>query len=187
MRKLAPRLGGTKAIDFYQQPLKINFNFCYINNQRNYLINYVDQIFQNSNAEMFVNDCVFTIHPSTEKCPNLTDGNNTATSNDEDDDKKNFSPIQIQMDDFMRNTYPKNKILPIIFRKLVKHDLIDDDLFFVPFPNIHVADFCNFLNNRFAKKNKANVSLLKLCRFLRDRGIKFPLSCIKNPIARSVL
>jgi hypothetical protein len=104
-------------------------------------------------------------------------------------DTANFEEsIGDQVQNFVINTYPKNKFLPLVFKNLVKHNLIDSDLFFIDFPTIHLADFCAFINNSFGnKKTKSNSLLLKLCRFIRTKHIKFPVICIKNPVARQAL
>jgi hypothetical protein len=174
---LSTRLGGPPALSFYQEPSKFNYNFCYINANRNYMINYVDKLFQGLSATMFVNNEKFAIHPIDQPCS--LENNNISLEGE--------FPIQNQVHDFLVNTYPKNKLLPLVFSNLVKNNLIDSDLFFIDFPKIHIADFCTFINNRFGKKNKFNVQLLKLCKFIRSKQIKFPSICIKNPIARQAL
>jgi hypothetical protein len=135
---------------------------------------------------MFVNNERFTIHLSDQPCSqeNRPDLNESVEFKD---------TIGDQVQDFIVHSYPKNKFLPLVFKNLIKHDLIDADLFFVNFPAIHVADFCAFINNSFgggsssSKNNKTNGLLLKLCKFIRTKHIKFPLICIKNPVARQAL
>ena len=187
-RKLATRLGGQAVLDFYQEPSKLDYHFCYINSHRNYVINQVEQLFQGRSATMFVNNERFIIHPLDQPC-SLTHEKNSSLK----DPVELEETIGDQVHDFLVHTYPKNKFLPLMFKNLVKHDLIDADLFFVDFPTIHVADFCAFINNSFgggsssSKNNKTNGLLLKLCKFIRTKHIKFPLICIKNPVARQAL
>jgi hypothetical protein len=138
----------------------------------------VDKLFQGLPATMFVNNEKFVIHPINQPCQ---------IENPDDELFETESAIQSQVQDFIVNTYPKNKFLPIVFNNLVKNNFIDSDLFFHEFPSIHIADFCTFINNRFGKKNKANVQLLKLCKFIRSKHLKFPSICLKNPIARQAL
>jgi len=189
---LAPRLGGQAVLDFYQEPSKLDYHFCYVNSHRNYVINQVEQLFQGLSATMFVNNERFTIHLSDQPCSqeNRPDLNESVEFKD---------TIGDQVQDFIVHSYPKNKFLPLVFKNLIKHDLIDADLFFVDFPAIHVADFCAFINNSFgnnskgsgnssnSKNNKTNGLLLKLCKFIRTKHIKFPVICIKNPVARQAL
>jgi hypothetical protein len=130
---------------------------------------------------MFVNNERFTIHPLDQPCPSANE-----RSPHLGDPTEFKESVGDQVHDFVVHTYPKNKFLPLVFKSLVKHDLIDADLFFVNFPTIHVADFCAFINNSFgsssssSKNNKANGLLLKLCKFIRTKHIKFPAICIKK-------
>jgi hypothetical protein len=87
--------------------------------------------------------------------------------------------------DFINSTYPKQKFLKIVANILVKHNLINNELFFKEFHNIHVADFCAYINNRFEKQE--NTRLVKLCKMLQNKNIKFPHVCIKNLTARRYL
>jgi hypothetical protein len=87
--------------------------------------------------------------------------------------------------DFISSTYPKQKFLKIVANILVKHSLITNDLFFKDFLNIHVADFCAYINNRFEKQE--NARLVKLCKMLQSKNIKFPHVCIKNITAKRYL
>jgi len=147
------------------------------------VVNYVDRLFQDSWATMFVNNEQFLIHPIHAPCSTTPE----APHSDDDDDQEDLTSIHHQVQDFVIQAYPKNKFLPMVFQKLVKCDLIDEDLFFKKFPTIHVADFCTFLNNRFYKKTKTGVQLLKLCKFIRSQRIKVPSIAIKNPLALRAL
>jgi len=195
-RKLAARLGGQSVLEFYQEPSKLDYHFCYINSHRNYIINKVEQLFNGGqHSTMFVNNERFAIHLLDQPCSSV--GAKHSASVEESAECSNS--INDQVHNFVVSTYPKNKFLPLVFKNLVKHNLIDDDLFFIDFPSIHVADFCAFINNSFGKssnsssssssnsKNKTNGTLLKLCKFIRTKQIKFPAICIKNPVARQVL
>jgi len=87
--------------------------------------------------------------------------------------------------DFIQSTYPKQKYLKIVAKIVEKHNLVNDDLFFVSFTDIHLADFCSFINNKFDKKE--NVRLIKLCKFIQSQKIRFPNVCIKNSSAKKYL
>jgi hypothetical protein len=154
-------------MSFYQEPLRYQYNFMYINCMKNYLINCVDNLLQNKNTTMYYNKTKFIIHPVNKPC-NLS---SLPTSNN----------IESQIKNFIENSYPKNKMIYLVFNVLTKNKLINDDLFFVQFPNIHVADFCSFLLNRFGKKEKTDLNLLKLCKYLKN--YTFPKIALKNPVA----
>jgi len=87
---------------------------------------------------MFSNNTVFVIHPKNKPCGQQLK-NSSDTLND-------------QVFEFIKNTYPKQKYLAMVFKILQPLNLIDNNLFFASFPNIHVADFCSFINNKFEKK-----------------------------------
>lgn len=174
-RKLQSRLGGPTAVEFYQETPNYNFHFCYINNNKNYIINTVEQLFNGKKATMFVNKERFVIHKANQTCT----------------PKQIITPphgevsIQTNITQFIETNYPKQKFLSIVFDILAKQNLINDDLIFVDFPNIHVADFSSYINNRFDKNN--NNRLIGLCKFLQKKNIKFPIVCIRNPLARKYL
>lgn len=190
-RKLSSRLGGQPVLDFYQEPSKLDYHFCYVNSHRNYVINQVEQLFQEQSATMFVNNEVFTIHPLNQSCSL----HHAANSQFQTGLMEPNESLEEQVYNFVTQTYPKNKYLPLVFKSLIKHNLIDDDLFFVNYPTIHIADFCAFINNSFGsnsssnnnKNTKTNNLLLKLCKYIRTKHIKFPVICIKNPLARQAL
>jgi len=69
---------------------------------------------------------------------------------------------------------------------LEKNNLINDDLFFVDFNDVHLADFCAFINNRFDKK-KENTRMTKLCKFIQSKRVRFPNVCIQNVRAKKYL
>lgn len=171
------RLGGIEALNFYQDSSNQNaFNFCYINNCKNYLVNQVNNLFQNQGlVTMFVNKDIYTIHLLNQPC-GLPEEKCT-----------DYPNVQKQMNQFLLDTYPKQKFLNIVFNMLVRNNFINEDLFFESFSNIHIADFCSFINNRFDKTDKPNGRLLKLCKYLQSKKIKFPTVCIKNPNARKYL
>lgn len=164
-------------MEFYQEPIKNNYNFCYINCQKNYLINYIDQLFKNKKATMFANQQKFIIHKPNKYCDTMKDNTNVSEN----------SLIEDQILKFLNTTYPKNKYLPFVFKILVKKNVINDTLFFDHDHNIHIADFCAFINNRFGKKESTNPNMLKLCKYLQNKSVKFPKIAIKNPIAQNFL
>ena len=126
---------------------------------------------------MFANKTRYIIHKSNQACP--THKILSTASKDQ--------PIQIIVDQFISKQYPKQKSISIVFDILMKHKLINSDLVFEKFSNIHVADFCSFINNRFDKNDKPNSKIYTLCRYLQQNKITFPVICIKNPIARKFL
>ena len=119
---------------------------------------------------MFSNNTVFVIHPKNKPCGQQLK-NSSDTLND-------------QVFEFIKNTYPKQKYLAMVFKILQPLNLIDNNLFFTSFPNIHVADFCSFINNKFEKNGATDQKFIKLCKYLRSKQIKFPKIAIKNPVAQ---
>lgn len=167
------RLGGPEALEFYQDVQKSNYHFAYVNSTRNYIVNKVENLFNdNQKAIMFANKQLFVIHKADQDCSQTSSGVN---------DDTNCKAIT----DFVQSTYPKQKYLKIVATILEKHDLINEDLFFLNFANIHLADFLSFINNRFDKKK--NNPLTKLCKFIQGQNIKFPNVCIKNATAKKYL
>ena len=119
---------------------------------------------------MFHNNLIYVIHQQNESCGEST--------------------VQIKSDavtDFISKTYPKQKLLPLVFHILEKQNLIDENLFFSEFPSIHVADVCTFINNRFGKIQTTDSRYIKLCKYLQYRHIKLPKVSIKNPVAQKYL
>ena len=171
-RKLCMRLGGPEALDFFQSVQKANFHFAYVNSARNYIINQVENLFNATRqAIMFANKQTFIIHDADRDC---------SQASGSPDEKTNTAAS-----DFIQSTYPKQKYLKIVAKILEKNNLVNDDLFFLNFTDIHLADFCSFINNKFDKKE--NVRLIKLCKFIQSQKIRFPNVCIKNPKAKKYL
>jgi len=171
-RKIFMRLGGPEALDFYQSVQKANYHFAYVNSARNYIINRVENLFNdNQQAIMFANKKTFVIHDAEQDCSQALGSS---------DEKTNTV-----VSDFIQSTYPKQKYLKIVAKIVEKHNLVNDDLFFVSFTDIHLADFCSFINNKFDKKE--NVRLIKLCKFIQSQKIRFPNVCIKNSSAKKYL
>jgi hypothetical protein len=166
------RLGGIEALNFYQNVERGNFHFAYVNSSRNYIINKVDNLFTTvQKAIMFANKEQFVIHRADQTCQSET---NT-----------DVPSIVEQLNEFAHVNYPKQKFLQIVFKILAKNELINDEMFFVNFSNIHLADFCSFINNRFDKKENTNMT--KLCKYIQSKLLKFPNICIKNPLAKKYL
>ncbi len=165
-------MGGPEALEFFQSVQKANFHFAYVNSARNYIINKVENLFnENQQAIMFANKQTFLIHPSEQDCSHVQESS---------EDERNHVVL-----DFILSTYPKQKYLKLVANILEKHELVNSDLFFSNFPDIHLADFCSFINNRFDKRK--NVRLFELCKFIQSKNIRFPKVCIKNPRANKFL
>jgi len=124
---------------------------------------------------MFSNGEKFIIHKTNEPC-GLIPADKCETP----------SPHQSVME-FIKDTYPKQKYLSVAFAIIEKHNLFDDNLFCVPFPNIHLADVCSFFLNRFGKNDNTDSRYVKFCKFLQKKGIKLPKISIKNPMAQKYL
>ena len=119
---------------------------------------------------MFYNNLIYVIHQQNDSCIE--------------------SNVQIKSDavtDFISKTYPKQKLLPLVFNIIEKQNLIDENLFFIEFPSIHVADVCSFFNNRFGKIQTTDSGYIKLCKYLQSRQIKLPKVGLKNPVAQKYL
>jgi hypothetical protein len=176
MKKLLPRLGGTNVLDFFLEPPRFNYHFCYINCNKNYIINYVEKLFSEKKAIMFANQEKYIIHSVDQPCEKINNSNSTETS-------KIFDECKI----FLTHSYPKNKILPLVVKILTNNNLLNNDLFFNFFSNIHLADFLSFLNNKFGKKETTELNMIKLCKYLNHNALKFPKIAIKNPVAQKYL
>jgi len=135
----------------------------------------VDQLFLGKRATMFANHQKYVIHEVNKLC----DSKVSVPDNE--------SSIKEQIENFLSTSYPKNKHLHLMFNIFSKHDLINEELFFKALPNIHIADFCSFINNRFDKQEKVNKDMLKLCKYLQAKSIRFPKVAIKNPVAQKLL
>jgi hypothetical protein len=120
---------------------------------------------------MFSNNEKFIIHKNDESCK--------SSQTQEENPNDSFQSAVIE---FIKNTYPKQKYLTLVFKIMNTHNLIDANLFFIAFPNLHVADVCAFFNNRFDKNIDSR--FIKFCKFLRQKKIRFPKVAIKNPIAQ---
>jgi hypothetical protein len=141
---------------------------------KNYLINQIDCLLKGESVTMLLGGEKFVIHKLSEPCDlNAEEGgpeqNNT-----------HFHPAK----DFVAEMYPKQKYMPYIINTLVKKNLIHEDLYFIDFPDLHLADVCTFFNNRFGKHESTPVKLIKLCKYLQQNDIRFPIVSIKNPVAK---
>jgi len=124
---------------------------------------------------MFVNNEIYVIHPENQLC-----GVSHGTNGSEDQTKS-------AVVEFINTTYPKQKYLLLIFNPLVRLNMINDDLYFEAYPDIHIADFCVFLNNKFGKIENTNNRVIKLCKYLQSNKLKFPKVSVKNPVAQKYL
>jgi len=139
-------------------------------------------LFNGKSTTMYLNKQVFVIHPKNKPCnqPKKEDYHNSSSS---DISSSKILSIDQQISDFLQSTYPKQKHLPYVFNILNSHNLFDKNLFFVQFSNIHIADLCAFLNNRFGKTDSTDSRFIKLCKYLQSINIKLPKIAIKNPVA----
>jgi len=167
------RLGGPEALDFYQTVPKANFHFAYINSTRNYIINQVDGLFDNKQTIMLLNKQQFVIHPADQNCSHPYDS--------DEETRGSTHPVS----EYILKKYPKAKFLDLAASILEKNSLLNEDLYFIDFPKIHLADFCAYINNRFNKTE--DVALTKLFKFMRSKNVKFPGITIKNPLAKKYL
>jgi len=167
------------VLTFYQEPIKQNYHFCYINCNKNYLINQIDLLLKGKQVTMFLNNEKFVIHKLDEPC-GVSDTNigNTGSS---------VLSSQNNVITFIKETYPKQKYLPLAFAILEKHNLFDTNLFCIPYPNLHIADICSFFLNGFGKTDKTDARYIKFCKFLQKKGVKLPKISIKNPVAQKYL
>ena len=129
-------------------------------------------MFNGEKVTMFSNGEKFIIHKENEPCGLAADG----AISESDSPHKNVM-------EFIKETYPKQKYLPLAFAIIEKHHLFDDNLFCVPFPSIHIADICAFFLNRFGKNDNTDPRYTKFCKFLQKKGIRLP----KNPVAQKYL
>lgn len=159
-------------LSFYQEPVKYNYHFCYINCNRNYLINCVENLFKDKTVTMFANQEKYIIHSAQQPC---------------ESQKSPDSNVKAECYTFINDTYPKNKLLPVVVKILTNHSLLDENLFFIPFPRIHLADFCSYINNKFDKNSKPDPLMFKLCKYLQNQKIKLPKIAVKNPAAHKYL
>lgn len=174
---MQPRLGDKNILTFYQDIPRHNFHFIYLNCQRNYLINRVDQLFQGKSTTMYANNTVFVVHPQNKPCP-LAE---SAQKNDP------IGTIDQHIELFLKNTYPKQKHLSLVFNILKPHALFNEHLFFKDFLNIHVADFVSFILNRFCKLDSTDQRFIKLCKHLQALHIKLPKIAVKNVVVHKYL
>lgn len=177
VKKLQTRLGGPTILSFWQEPDKYNYHFCYVNCNKNYLINCVDHLFLGKSSTMFANNQTYIIHKKDFYCnhPKIAHETNPPT-------------IENDIKEYLMHSYPKNKNIHLVFKILVTQNLINDTLFFRDFSHIHIADFCSFINNRFYKSiKKQDMPLLKLMKQLQTMNIKLPRIAIKNPVAQKYL
>lgn len=179
MSKIYLRLGGLDILKFFQNVPKGNFNFCYINNKRNYVINKVDSFFirPHETIKMFSGSQEYVIHLSTELCRSSNPEDNHITTQN----------IKLEIEQILQTMYPKQKYLTIVTNILIKNGAINNDLYLVDSPNLHIIDFFRFINNTFDKNIKPDAHMLQLCKQLQRKRIKFPIACIKNPIARKYI
>jgi hypothetical protein len=158
--------------------VKQNYHFCYINRKKNYLINKVDCLLKGEPVTMLLAGEKFIIHKFSEPCDLHENNNNDPNYN---------SNISHPANDFVAKTYPKQKYLSLAIDILNRNNLIDHNLYFIHFPNMHLVDVCAFFNNRFGKHKTTDAKLIKLCKFLKKKQIKFPKVSIKNPVAQTYI
>lgn len=175
-RKLQQRLSNSsQLLEFFNEIPRHSYNFVYLNLKTNYAINRIENLFLGKQTEMFSNDMKFVIHPTNTAC--CSHPRSSEPSSD----------TKTQVLNFLKESYPKNKHLPLLFGILLAQNLINNNLFFVNFEKIHIADFCSFILNRFLTREKSDPNMIKFCKYLKSRNIHLPKICIKNSIASSLL
>lgn len=142
---------------------------------KNYLINQVDRLLQGNPVTMLLGGDKFIIHKLSESCDPIS-----TPEHDNDTFSGNIHPAK----EFALQMYPKQKYLHFVIDKLVNKNLLDSDLYFFEYPNLHLADVCAFFNNRFGKPKSTHAKFIKLCKFLQENKIQFPMVSIKNPVAK---
>ena len=135
-------------------------------------------MFQNQKVTMFANKETYVIHRSNKFCQPMNNQELTATNQLENS--------QLEILDYIKSTFPKQKHLILAFNIFFKHNLIDSSLYFTVVP-VHFADVCRFLNNPFGKIETTDALFIKLCKYLHTKKIKFPKISIKNPVAQKFL
>lgn len=179
MKKLQHRLGGQQIMNFWQEPPRFNYNFSYINCNKNYVINYVNNLFLGKTATMFANNKKFVIHSEDELCDSISNTNEQNTQQE--------SSIEHDIKEYLSNAYPKSKNLFLVSKIFIQNELLNSNLFFKKFPNIHLADFFAYINNKFDKQKETNTPMIKFCKYLQKEKIKLPRIVIKNPNAQKLL
>lgn len=172
-RKLYRRLGGTLALKFYENNPWQNYHFAYINSKKNFLINQVDLLFEGGLVNMFAQNQIFSIHPANIICGQSTSSSTNSLTN--------------SLQEFLKTNYPKQKLLTLIFEPLLEKNLINNNLYFTVDNNVHIVDFIRFLNNRFEKNDKPPTHLKLLVKTLQQENIRFPVTCVNNPLAKRLL
>ena len=144
------------------------------------MINCVEQLFLGNSVTMFVNNDVFIIHKMNEPCDYASSTLAPLESNLAQTSSSSTT-------EYIKTLYPKQKFLPLFFDILQKNNLIDENHYLVNFSNLHVADICTFINNKFGKIEKTDSRFIKMCKYLHSKQIKFPKICVKNPVAQKYL
>jgi len=174
MKKLALRLGGSDILQFYQEIPHFNFHFAYLNMKKNYMVNCIETLFTSRKPliKMFAQKQTYVIHPVSFLC-GQPDSNTTSTH------------LKNEIDQFIADNYPKQKFLNLVFSLLLRNQAINDQLYFVDAPHIHIADFVSFINNKFDKNPRSDIK--SLCKKLQEKNIRIPTVCLKNPHAKKFL
>jgi len=156
------------------------FHFLYINCQKNYLINRVDQLFRGTGATMYIQKQIYVIHPVHQSCSPNTE-NKSINSSD------SSTSIQHNIETFLHTTFPKQKYLPLVFSILHPHHLFNAQMFFHDFKNIHIADFISFMINPFGKPDSTDQKFVRVVKYLQSKHIVLPKVAVKNPVAAKYL
>lgn len=145
------------------------------------MINCVEKLFLRENTTMFANQDIFIIHQKNFDC------NKNLEEEEEDNSTPEETLLEQECTSFLAKMYPKNKVLYLVTKILANRNMLNENLFFLSFPSVHLADFCSFINNKFGKKEKTDKKIFKICKELQNQGIKFPRITIKNPVAQRLL
>jgi len=124
---------------------------------------------------MFLGGEKYIIHKLSEPCDLLPIEQNVNINDD-------IHPAK----EYVNSTYPKQKHLKFAIDIIERNNLIDHNLYFIAFPDLHLADVCAFFNNRFKNQKSTDPRIIKLCKFIQTSKIKFPKVSIKNPVAQKL-
>jgi hypothetical protein len=133
------------------------------------MLHQVNRLLSRLPTVMFSDERLFTVHDSQHPC-----GREALQI-----------PAEQAVLDAVSSRWPKQKQWISFFKPVLKHDLIDENLFFKD-PQVHVLDFCSFLNNSFPTPTP-DPKMIKLFKLLQHKGIRAAKIAVKNKTAQKYL